>query len=80
MGAAIPQPQPRDLNSGDRIRIRPGGRPLLPELVGQVGTIAESSGCRKAAALYALLTTRIVCVKSKRILPTLSGLVWIHDV
>ncbi len=41
MGAAIPQPQPRDLNGGDRIRIRPSRRPLLPELVGQVGTIVE---------------------------------------
>jgi len=41
MGAVIPQPQPRDLNGGDRIRIRLGGRSLLPELVGQVGTIVE---------------------------------------
>ena len=41
MGAAIAQPQLRDLNDGDRIRIQPGGRPLLPELVGQVGTIVE---------------------------------------
>jgi hypothetical protein len=41
MGAAITQPQPRDLNSRDRIRIRPGGRTLLPALVGQVGTIVE---------------------------------------
>jgi len=41
MGVAIPQPQPRDLNGGDRIRIRPGRRTLLPELVGQVGTIVE---------------------------------------
>ena len=41
MGAAILQPQPRDLNGGDRIRIRSGGRRLLPELVGQVGTIVE---------------------------------------
>ena len=41
MGATIPQPQPRDLNGGDRIRIRLGGRSLLPELVGQVGTIVE---------------------------------------
>jgi hypothetical protein len=41
MSVAIPQPHPRDLNSGDRIRIRPGGRPLLPELVGQLGTIVE---------------------------------------
>jgi len=41
MGAAIPQPQLRDLNDGDRIRVQPGGRPLLPELVGQVGTIVE---------------------------------------
>ena len=41
MGAVIPQPQLRDLNGGDRIRIQPGGRPLLPELVGQLGTIVE---------------------------------------
>ena len=41
MGAAITQPQLRDLNDGDRIRVQPGGRPLLPELVGQVGTIVE---------------------------------------
>jgi len=41
MGAVIPQPQLRDLNDGDRIRVQPGGRPLLPELVGQVGTIVE---------------------------------------
>jgi hypothetical protein len=41
MGAAIPQPQPRDLNGGDRIRIQSGVRPLLPELVGRVGTIVE---------------------------------------
>ena len=41
MGAAIPQPQPRDLDSGERIRIRRGGRPLLPELVGQMATIVE---------------------------------------
>ena len=41
MGAVIPQPQLRDLNGGDRIRIRLGGRSLLPELVGQVGTIVE---------------------------------------
>ena len=41
MDATIPQPQLRDLNDGDRIRVRPGVRPLLPELVGQVGTIVE---------------------------------------
>jgi len=41
MGAVIPQPQPRDLNGGDRVRIRPGGRSLLPDLVGQAGTIVE---------------------------------------
>ena len=41
MDATIPQPQPRDLNGGDRIRVQPGGRPLFPELVGQVGTIVE---------------------------------------
>jgi hypothetical protein len=41
MSAAIPLPQPRDLDGGDRIRIRRGRRPLLPELVGQVGTIVE---------------------------------------
>ena len=41
MNAAIPQLQPRDLNSGDRIRIQLGGRPLLPELVGELGTIVE---------------------------------------
>ena len=41
MGPAIPQTHPRDLNGGDRIRIQPGDRPLLPELVGQLGTIVE---------------------------------------
>jgi hypothetical protein len=41
MGAAIPQPQPRDLDSGERIRIRQGRRSLSPKLVGQVGTIVE---------------------------------------
>jgi hypothetical protein len=41
MSTAILQPQPRDLNGGDRVRIRPSGRPLLPGLVGQVGTIVE---------------------------------------
>jgi hypothetical protein len=41
MGAGITQPQPRDLNGGDRIRIRSGDRTLLPALVGHVGTIVE---------------------------------------
>jgi hypothetical protein len=41
MDTIIAQPQPRDLNSGDRIRIQLGGRLLLPELVGQIGTIIE---------------------------------------
>jgi hypothetical protein len=41
MGAVIPQPQPRDLNGGDRIRVQLSDRPLLPELVGQLGTIVE---------------------------------------
>ena len=41
MSAAIAQPQPQDLNGGDRVRVQPGGRPLFPELVGQVGTIVE---------------------------------------
>ena len=41
MDATIPQPQPRDLNGGDRIRIQPGGRSLFPELVGHVGPIVE---------------------------------------
>jgi len=41
MSAAIARPQARDLNGGDRVRIQPSGRPLLPELVGQVGTIVE---------------------------------------
>ena len=41
MDVTISQPQPRDLNGGDRVRIRPGGRSQLVELVGQVGTIVE---------------------------------------
>ena len=41
MGVIIPQPQPRGLDSGERIRIRQGGRPLLPELVGKMATIVE---------------------------------------
>ena len=41
MGAAIPQPQRRDLDSGERICIQQGRRPLLPELVGRVATIVE---------------------------------------
>jgi hypothetical protein len=41
MGATITQPQPPNLNGGDRIRIRSGDRPLLSGLVGQVGTIVE---------------------------------------
>jgi hypothetical protein len=41
MDATIPQPQPRDFNGGDRIRIQRGRRPLVPELVGQMGTIVE---------------------------------------
>ena len=41
MGATIPQPQPRDIDTGERIRIQQGTRPLLPELVGRVATIVE---------------------------------------
>lgn len=41
MDTTITQPQPPDLNGGDRVRIQPGSRPLLPELVGQVGTTIE---------------------------------------
>ena len=41
MDATIPQPQLRDLTGGDRIRIQLSDRPLLPELVGQLGTIVE---------------------------------------
>ena len=40
MSEITPQPQERDLGSGDRIRIRQGKRPI-PDLVGRVGTIVE---------------------------------------
>ena len=40
MSEMTPQPQERDLSSGDRIRIRQGKR-SIPNLVGQVGTILE---------------------------------------
>jgi hypothetical protein len=49
MGTTIPQP--RDPNGGDRIRIRSGGRPLLPELVGQMGTIVEVFGMPRGSCL-----------------------------
>ena len=41
MDGALLQPLDRDRNSGDRIRIRQGKRPLLATLVGQLGTIVE---------------------------------------
>jgi hypothetical protein len=40
MGEATPQPQTHDLDSGDRIHIRQGNRPL-PAFVGQAGTVVE---------------------------------------
>jgi hypothetical protein len=40
MGEAIPQPQKWDLAIGDRIHIRHGSR-IIPNLVGQVGTVIE---------------------------------------
>jgi hypothetical protein len=41
MDVTTAQPVDRELDSGDRIRIRRGRRPLLPGLVGQLGTIVE---------------------------------------
>jgi hypothetical protein len=40
MSQVVPPSLERDLDSGDRIRIRQGRR-SIPELVGQIGTIVE---------------------------------------
>ena len=40
MGGITPQPQERQLDSGDRIHIQQGRRPI-PMFVGQVGTVVE---------------------------------------
>jgi hypothetical protein len=40
MSEITPELQERNLDSGDRIRIRQGTRPI-PDLVGRVGTIVE---------------------------------------
>lgn len=41
MGVTTIDPADRELDGGDRIRIRRGRRSLRPDLVGQVGTIVE---------------------------------------
>ena len=41
MDVTTAQPVDRELDGGDRIRIRRGRRPLRSDLVGQVGTIVE---------------------------------------
>ena len=40
MGGTTPQPQERDLDSGDRVQIRQGRRPI-PVLLGRMGTVVE---------------------------------------
>jgi hypothetical protein len=41
MSVATAQLPERELTVGERIRVRQGRRPLVPDLVGQVGTIVE---------------------------------------
>ena len=41
MDVTTAYPADRELDGGDRIRIRRGRRPLRSDLVGQVGTIVE---------------------------------------
>lgn len=40
MSEIIPPPAERDINNGDRIRIRQGQR-AIPDLLGHIGTIVE---------------------------------------
>jgi hypothetical protein len=41
LGEAILQLQARELDAGDRVHIRQGSKPLLPELVSRAGTVIE---------------------------------------
>jgi hypothetical protein len=41
MNRATPQPQERKIDSGDRVHIRQGSKPLLPVILGRAGTVVE---------------------------------------
>ena len=51
MGVTTVYPADRELDSGDRIRIRRGRRPLRPDLLGQVATIVEVFGVPQGSCL-----------------------------
>jgi|RhiMetdeSRZDD1v2_1073273.scaffolds.fasta_scaffold598353_2 hypothetical protein len=41
MGEILLQPPARAIDSGDRVHIRQGSKPLRPELLGRTGTVVE---------------------------------------